>query len=128
MNSPNRPATSIQLAKSANSTITGTRYDDIKLALGNALRRNCDSVYKLAAPYDPTLSTTAGKLASKIAADLEYSLSMAAPRRGNCNDSQDQEYKIDDLDAWAADILEWIGFPAPTASVDSQHSDDSDIS
>ncbi|KAJ2862725.1 hypothetical protein GGH94_004101 [Coemansia aciculifera] len=137
MDSPFRLATNKQPAKNVNalvgenlsfSTIPGTRYDHVELLLGNALRRNCASVYKLAAPYDPTLSTTAGKLASKIAADLEYSLSMSAQRRGHCNDSQDQGYNIDDLDAWAAGILEWTGFPAPTASVDSQRSEDSDIS
>ncbi|KAJ2877680.1 hypothetical protein H4R27_006116 [Coemansia aciculifera] len=137
MDSPFRLATNKQPAKNVNalagenlsfSTIPGTRYDYAKLLLGNALRRNCASVYKLATPYDPTLSMTAGKLASKIAADLEYSLSMSAQRRGHCNDSQDQGYNIDDLDAWAAGILEWTGFPAPTASVDSQRSEDSDIS
>ncbi|KAJ2752365.1 hypothetical protein GGI19_003881 [Coemansia pectinata] len=137
MDSPFRSATNKQPAKSVNALASSrnraeakvfTGYDHVELLLGNALRRNCDSVYKLAAPYDPTLSTTAGKLASKIAADLEYSLSMATQRRGHCNDSQDKGYNIDDLDVWAAGILEWTGFLAPTASVDSQHSEDSDIS
>ncbi|KAJ2056515.1 hypothetical protein GGI17_006149 [Coemansia sp. S146] len=137
MDSSSRSATRKQPAENVNAlagenfsfcTIPGTRYDHVELLLGNALRRSCDAVYKLVAPCDPTLSTMAGKLASKIAADLEYRLSMAAQRRGHCNDSRDQGHNIDDLDAWAAGILEWTGFPAPTASVDSQYSDDSDIS
>ncbi|KAJ2749585.1 hypothetical protein GGI19_005584, partial [Coemansia pectinata] len=80
MNSPNRPATSIQLAKNANtlagesfsfSTIPGTHYNDVELLLQNTLHRNCDAVRKLATPCDPTVSTMACKLTENIDADLE---------------------------------------------------------
>ncbi|KAJ2336221.1 hypothetical protein GGH92_007820, partial [Coemansia sp. RSA 2673] len=71
-----------------------------------------------------------GKLARKIAADLETRLSMAAQRRGPYATYGDKTYYnypprakrgVKSLDDWAMDILKWTNYPAPTVRVGSQH-------
>ncbi|KAJ2880080.1 hypothetical protein H4R27_004942, partial [Coemansia aciculifera] len=131
MNSPDRPATSIQLAKNTNtlagesfsfSTIPGTRYNDVELLLQNTLHRNCDAVRKLATPCDPSVSTMACKLTENIDADLEVRLSMMTRCRKSYTYSWGKTYHtypqrgrnyIDPLDSWTIDILEWTGCSEP---------------
>ncbi|KAJ2041909.1 hypothetical protein GGH13_000138 [Coemansia sp. S155-1] len=101
-----------------------------KFCLQKLCRRNSSAVCKLATPYDPALSTMVGKLARKIAADLETRLSMAAQRRGPYATYGDKTYYnypprakrgVKSLDDWAMDILKWTNYPAPTVRVGSQH-------
>ncbi|KAJ2463536.1 hypothetical protein GGI03_003782, partial [Coemansia sp. RSA 2337] len=87
----NAAATAVQSTQEA-SLFVGENLDVVipldrlynhsdEFCLRNLCRRNSSAVCKLATPYDPALSTMAGKLARKIAADLETRLSMAAQRR-----------------------------------------------
>ncbi|KAJ2467835.1 hypothetical protein GGI03_001347 [Coemansia sp. RSA 2337] len=85
-----------------------------EFCLRNLCRRNSSAVCKLATPYDPALSTMAGELARKDAADLETCLSMAAQRRGPYATYGDKTYYnypprakrgVKSLDDWAMDIL-----------------------
>ncbi|KAJ2059271.1 hypothetical protein GGI17_004512 [Coemansia sp. S146] len=99
-------------------------------------RRNCSTVCKLATPYDSTLSTMADELASKIAADLETRLSMAAQRREPYPSyggpmyykyPQGPGHGVHSLDNWAMRILKWTDSAVPTTSADSQHYNASEL-
>ncbi|KAJ2425009.1 hypothetical protein GGF41_002585, partial [Coemansia sp. RSA 2531] len=101
-----------------------------KLCLQKLCRRNSSAVCKLATPYDPALSTMAGELARKIAADLETRLSMAAQRREPYATYGGETYYnypprakrgVESLDDWAMDILKWTDYSAPTARVSSRY-------
>ncbi|KAJ2056457.1 hypothetical protein GGI17_006180 [Coemansia sp. S146] len=100
-------------------------------------RRDCSTVCKLAIPCDSTLSTMADELASKIAADLETRLSMAAQHRkpyANYGGATYYNYPlrkghvIDSLDDWAMDILKWTDTSVSTVRVDRWHSNNSEDS
>ncbi|KAJ2054844.1 hypothetical protein GGI08_004388, partial [Coemansia sp. S2] len=105
-----------------------------KFCLQKLCRRNSSAVCKLATPYDPALSTMAGKLARKIAADLETRLSMAAQRREPYATYGGETYYnypprakrgAESLDDWAMDILKWTNYSVSTASAGSRHINDS---
>ncbi|KAJ2458155.1 hypothetical protein GGF42_002249 [Coemansia sp. RSA 2424] len=89
--------------------------------LQDASHSDCEAVWKFATPRTPALRTMAGELATTIAADLEARLSKAAVDK-SCRSHPWIKADINDqLDAWAMDILDWTGFSASAASVNSQH-------
>ncbi|KAJ2248068.1 hypothetical protein GGI13_004802, partial [Coemansia sp. RSA 455] len=98
------------------SDISGNRDDGLDDLIQSILHCSCKAVCHLATPCDPDLRTAVGKIASKIAADLEARLLRAAPRKGHANEP---------LDVWAAKILEWTGSQSLPSGTGSQNIKDS---
>ncbi|KAJ2348057.1 hypothetical protein GGH91_001556 [Coemansia sp. RSA 2671] len=112
----------------------GIHDGDLNDSIQHILRRNCDAVYKLAAPRTPELSKVAGKIGKMIAADMEARLLRATRAKGRGNNSRDKGRNSSSLDTWALDILEWTkSQPLPLGnesdgggdSDESQYSDES---
>ncbi|KAJ2838750.1 hypothetical protein FBU31_000853, partial [Coemansia sp. 'formosensis'] len=117
------------------STCYDNRYYYDELRVQDRLHWNCSAVNTLVTPCDSTLGSVSSELASKIAAELETRLSMAARHRGPRNNycsldlnsnAMFEGRTIDCLDVWAMDMLEWTDCPEPIASDVSQGGYDSD--
>ncbi|KAJ2686684.1 hypothetical protein IWW39_003479 [Coemansia spiralis] len=80
---------------------------DLNDSIQHIMRRNCDAVYRLAAPHTSELSEVAGKIGKMIAADMEARLLRATRAKGRGRNSRNKGHNSGSLDTWALDILEW---------------------
>ncbi|KAJ2457881.1 hypothetical protein GGF42_002413 [Coemansia sp. RSA 2424] len=87
--------------------------DDIDMFIQNNLHPDCSTVCELAAPRTPALCATACKLVKTIAVDLEACLLSAAKNKKTRSNPRDNGHDVDDLSAWATNILDWTGYSAP---------------
>ncbi|KAJ2827174.1 hypothetical protein GGI24_002717, partial [Coemansia furcata] len=119
------------------SGISGNRNGDRIDLIQRIVRRNCDSVFKLASPHTLDLHTEVAKLSSEIVADLEVRMSRAVrgkesaddPRaKGRAKDPRGKGHYSDPLDVWAMDILEWTERQSLSPSASSQYKDNSGTS
>ncbi|KAJ2331810.1 hypothetical protein GGI00_003087 [Coemansia sp. RSA 2681] len=87
--------------------------DGIDMFIQNNLHSDCSTVCALAAPRTPALCATACKLVKTIAVDLEACLLSAAKDKKPRSNPRDNGHDVDDLSAWATNILDWTGYSAP---------------
>ncbi|KAJ1656498.1 hypothetical protein GGF38_004568, partial [Coemansia sp. RSA 25] len=87
--------------------------DGIDWFIQNNLHPGCNTVCELATPRTPALCATACKLAETIAVDLEACLLSAAKNKKPRNNPRSNGHDVNDLSAWATNILNWTGYSAP---------------
>ncbi|KAJ2451199.1 hypothetical protein GGF42_004316, partial [Coemansia sp. RSA 2424] len=88
--------------------------DGIGMFIQDNLHPDCSTVCALAAPRTPAPRTTACKLAETIAVDLEACLlSAAKDKKKTRSNPRDNGHDVDNLSAWATNILDWTGYSAP---------------
>ncbi|KAJ2458482.1 hypothetical protein GGF42_002043 [Coemansia sp. RSA 2424] len=88
--------------------------DGIDRFVRNNLHPDCNTVCALAAPRTSALCTTACKLAETIAVDLEACLlSAAKDKKKTRSNPRDNGHDVNNLSAWATNILDWTGYSAP---------------
>ncbi|KAJ2501351.1 hypothetical protein IWW47_003118, partial [Coemansia sp. RSA 2052] len=98
---------------SDNSSLGYGIGDGIDRFIQNNLHPDCNTVCALAAPRTPALCATACELAETIAVDLEACLLSAAKSKKTRSNPRDNGHDVDDLSAWATNILDWTGYSAP---------------
>ncbi|KAJ2450436.1 hypothetical protein GGF42_004489 [Coemansia sp. RSA 2424] len=97
----------------ASSSLDYGINDGIDRFIRNNLHPSCNTVCALATPRTPAPRTTTCKLAETIAVDLEACLlSAAKDKKKTRSNPRDNGRDVDDLSAWATNILDWTGYSA----------------